>query len=193
MAITKLNTGTGTERFSKIALLSIFICKRSDWTTKAQLVDVGTGSVWKDVGDTKTGQPTTIEGTKEFTPILTHEKGKTPFGNIISDQSLTIKFELAMVNETVKQYVAQEFTSTGIENVIGKLATEYSLRLHASEDGDDYSKDTIIPRCNIKVNVKKTSGYGDYESLPCEASVIFEEDLVAGKSLLTLIDLTVTP
>lgn len=187
-APTKLNTSTGLDRFTMLSLLQIFICEREDWTTKAELIDMTTSPVWKDVGDTK--NEATFVTEEVYTPVLTQQGGNSPVVNILSDATTKVTMGLSDVNATVKQYISNVYTATGIELDLGKTAKEFSIRIHPTELGTDYSKDIILPRCSIKVKGNKTSKFGEYEILECEVSSMVEELLVPGKRLLALTDLT---
>lgn len=189
MAIPNLNTNTGIQKFSLIALLTVFICERDDWDTKAELVDMTTTPVWKNIGETKTGEATTLEVAATTVPITTVEKGNTPHGEIISDLTAKSTFTLAQVNDTVKQYMTNYYTTNGVENAIGQFTKEFSLRFHPTENGTDYTKDIIFPKCTIKVTAGKTGELGQYETLKCEVSGIFDEEVIAGKQVLVLTDL----
>ena len=103
-APTKLNTSTGLDRFTMLSLLQIFICEREDWTTKAELIDMTTSPVWKDVGDTK--NEATFVTEEVYTPVLTQQGGNSPVVNILSDATTKVTMGLSDVNATVKQYIS---------------------------------------------------------------------------------------
>jgi len=192
MAIPKINTGVGVNAFDKLALLGVYICKRTDWTTKAQLVDTTTTILWKDLGQAKTGEGANLETTSETVPILTLESGNTPHAQIISDVGFKATVTLAQVNQEVREAVTDYWTAEGIENAIGDLSTIFSVRFHPSENGTDYSKDIIIPSCSIKATETKASELGQYSTLKLEITAMFDSVLTSsnGKPLLVLTDLT---
>lgn len=185
-APTNLNAKTGIQKFSLISLITLFICERDDWDTKAELIDMTTTPVWKGLGETKQGEETALVTSSTTVPILTVEGGSTPHGEMISDMSCKLNFTLAQVDEVVKQYLTNYYTANGIENAIGQMSKVFSLRIHPAENGADYTKDWIIPKCSIKVDDKKTSKQGEYETLVCEATAIFDNELEAGESILML-------
>lgn len=188
-APVKINTKQGLQSFNLLALLNILICEYDDWTNKATLTEMTASTVWKDAGHTKTGEGTSFEVAPTTVPILTLENGNTPHGEIISDLTCKITFTLAQISDEVRQYMTDYWTTEGVENAIGKFTKTFSLRLHPSENGTDYSKDIIIPKCSIKVTNGKTSELGQYETMKCEVSAIFDEKSVAGKQILVLTNL----